>query len=182
MLGHTMTTIDKTKAKTTTAHVLAGKYLTFFLGRESYGLPVIKVREIIRFLVPTHVPQMPDYVVGVINLRGKIIPVVNLRLKFGLAANEASERTCTVVVQTESATNTTSLIGLVVDGVEEVVQVGVQDIEAALEFGPGAETNHIFGIATVKGAIKTLLNLDRVIATELIATAPSSNQRPCPSS
>jgi purine-binding chemotaxis protein CheW len=164
-----MTTIDRTESKAATAQSLAGKYLTFFLGRESYGLPVIKVREIIRFVVPTHVPQMPEHVVGVINLRGKIIPVVNLRRKFGLSASETSERTCTVVVQIRSIANTTALIGLVVDGVEEVVQVSAQDIETAPEFGPGAETDHILGMAKVKGAIKTLLDLDRVIATDYLA-------------
>lgn len=145
---------------------LAGKYLTFILGHESYGLPVIKVREIIRFVSATHVPQLPEHVEGVINLRGKIIPVINLRRKFGTAASEATERTCTVVVQIGGAGQHGTLIGLVVDGVEEVVQVGAQDIEPTPEFGPQADTQHILGMAKVKGAIKTLLNLDRIISTE----------------
>jgi purine-binding chemotaxis protein CheW len=163
------TTEAKSIGAANSASGLAGKYLTFILGRESYGLPVIKVREIIRFLTPTQVPQMPEYIEGVINLRGKIIPVVNLRRKFGLSAGVVSERTCTVVVQIQSATNPGSLIGLVVDGVEEVVQISAQDIEAAPEFGPATDTDHILGMAKVKGAIKTLLDLDRVIATDFIA-------------
>ena len=174
-----MTTIDRAEPKAATAQALAGKYLTFFLGRESYGLPVIKVREIIRFVGPTHVPQMPEHVVGVINLRGKIIPVVNLRRKFGLSASETSERTCTVVVQIRSVANATALIGLVVDGVEEVVQVSAQDIESAPEFGPGTETDHILGMAKVKGAIKTLLDLDRVIATDYLAVTTGQLNANC---
>ena len=153
------------------AQALAGKYLTFCLGPESYGLPVIKVREIIRFLAPTHVPQLPEHVEGVINLRGKIIPVINLRRKFGRPAGDATERTCTVVVQIAALSQAVSLIGLVVDGVEEVVQISAQDIEPAPEFGPGTDTHHILGMAKVKGAIKTLLNLDRIISTESLAAA-----------
>ena len=152
------------------AQSLAGKYLTFCLGNESYGLPVIKVREIIRFVSATHVPQLPEHVEGVINLRGKIIPVINLRRKFGSATREATERTCTVVVQIGSAT-TGSLIGLVVDGVEEVAQVGAQDIEPTPDFGPQADTQHILGMAKVKGMIKTLLDLDRIISKESLAAA-----------
>lgn len=148
---------------------LAGKYLTFMLGRESYGLPVIRVREIIRFLTPTHVPQLPESIEGVINLRGKIIPVVNLRLKFGLPAGEITERTCTVVVQINSTTRPQSMIGLVVDGVEEVVQISAADIEAAPEFGANVPTDHILGLAKVKGTISTLLDLDQVISLDLTA-------------
>lgn len=168
----TMTATTETlEAVGQSAQALAGKYLTFCLGNESYGLPVIKVREIIRFLAPTHVPQLPEHVEGVINLRGKIIPVINLRRKFGRAAGEATERTCTVVVQIAAASKAGSLIGLVVDGVEEVVQIAAPDIEATPEFGPEADTHHILGMAKVKGAIKTLLNLDRIISPESLEAA-----------
>jgi purine-binding chemotaxis protein CheW len=165
------TRTEKFETTTRPAQSLAGKYLTFFLGEESYGLPVIKVREIIRFLSPTHVPQLPEHVEGVINLRGKIIPVINLRRKFGLAACESGERTCTVVVNIKCADRGGALIGLVVDGVEEVVQISASDLEPTPEFGPGADTHHILGMAKVKGAIKTLLNLDQVISTDLIESA-----------
>ena len=149
----------------------AGKYLTFCLGAESYGLPVIKVREIIRFVNPTHVPQLPEHVEGVINLRGKIIPVINLRRKFGLAPVAPTERTCTVVVQIAAPSKAGALIGLVVDGVEEVAQISAQDLEATPDFGPQADTEHILGMAKVKGAIKTLLDLDRVVSSESIIAA-----------
>ncbi len=164
------------------APALAGKYLTFCLGAESYGLPVIKVREIIRFLAPTHVPQLPEHVEGVINLRGKIIPVINLRRKFCRPAGAATERTCTVVVQIAAASQAVSLIGLVVDGVEEVVQISAQDIELTPEFGPGTDTQHILGMAKVKGAIKTLLNLDRIISTESLAAATAQSKAAHPAS
>lgn len=165
------TTIEKFEPTVRPAQSLAGKYLTFFLGAESYGLPVIKVREIISFLPPTHVPQLPEHVEGVINLRGKIIPVLNLRRKFGLSAGEPSKRTCTVVVQIQSASKSEALIGLVVDGVEEVAQISAADLEPTPEFGPGAATHHILGMAKVKGVIKTLLNLDQVIPFQLNETA-----------
>src|SRR6266545_6005516 len=108
---------------------LAGKYLTFRLGDESYGIAVLKIREIIRLTLITVVPQMPDYIKGVINLRGKVIPVVDLRTKFGLAAAESNERTCIVVVQVELASGTKPFMGLIVDGVEEVAFIAAQDIE-----------------------------------------------------
>jgi purine-binding chemotaxis protein CheW len=166
-----MTTTETVEQVGRPAQTLAGKYLTFCLGAESYGLPVIKVREIIRFLAATHVPQLPEHVEGVINLRGKIIPVINLRRKFCLPAVESTERTCTVVVQISLAGKGNSLIGLVVDGVEEVVQISAQDIEGTPEFGPEADTHHILGMAKVKGAIKTLLDLDCIISSEALAAA-----------
>lgn len=162
------TTTEQFDTSAQSARALAGKYLTFCLGAESYGLPVIKVREIIRFVSPTHVPQMPAHVEGVINLRGKIIPVLNLRRKFGLAPAAPTERTCTVVVKVASDHKTGGLIGLVVDGVEEVVQIGAQDLERTPEFGPQGDTHHILGMAKVKGAIKTLLDLDQIMSTETL--------------
>jgi len=154
--------------ESTSLGALAGKYLTFTLGDESYGVPVLKVREIIRLTPITSVPQMPDYVKGVINLRGKVIPVVDLRLKFGLARAESNERTCTVVVQVELAGQNKTLMGLIVDGVEEVVQIGAQDIESTPDFGSSLDTAYILGMAKVKNAVKALLDIDKVVATETI--------------
>jgi purine-binding chemotaxis protein CheW len=145
------------------ASALAGKYLTFMLGDESYGLPVLKVREIIRFMAPTLVPQMPGYIRGVINLRGKVIPVVDLRLKFGLPIADTGERTCIVVVQVESAARLKILTGLVVDGVEEVTQVAAQEIEETPDFGSALDTEYILGMAKLKGKVKTLLDIDKVL-------------------
>ncbi len=151
-----------------------GKYLTFVLGGESYGIPVLKVREIIRHIEVTAVPQMPDYVKGVTNLRGKIIPVVDLRIKFGLASTETTERTCIVVVQVGSAATSKIQMGLVVDAVEEVANIAAGEIEPTPDFGTTLNTEYILGMAKVKGTVKSLLDIDQVVGvgeTEGIARA-----------
>ena len=114
---------------------LAGKYLTFILSRESYGIPVLKVREIIRLTSIKAVPQMPAYVKGVINLRGKIIPVIDLCLKFGVESAGSTESACIVVVQVNGPDNRPIQLGLAVDGVEEVCQFAAGDIEATPNLG-----------------------------------------------
>ena len=142
-----------------------GKYLTFFLSNESYGVDVLKVREIIRFLKITPVPQMPAYVKGVINLRGKVLPVIDLRLKFGLEAAEPTERTCIVVVRVQSGGHDITL-GMIVDSVEEVINLNESEIEETPEFGAKVDTAYLMGMAKVKGMIKTLLDIDKVISPE----------------
>ena len=158
---------------------LAGKYLTFFLGHESYGIPVLKIREIIQLATITSVPQMPDYIKGVINLRGKVIPVVNLRIKFGLAEAKTSERTCIVVVQVNLSGPNKALMGLIVDGVEEVAHLGEQDIEETPDFGASLDAEYIFGMAKVKGAVKALLDIDKVVAAETIKQVQQTLQSHC---
>jgi purine-binding chemotaxis protein CheW len=165
---------DQPDSKAEAARSLGGKYLTFILGRASYGIDVLKIREIIRLVEFTSVPQMPDFVRGVINLRGKIIPVVDLRLKFRLSSAESTERTCIVVVQVEITHGAKALVGLVVDGVEEVVNIGHNDIEEAPDFGTKLDTNHILGMAKIKGAVKTLLDINRVMAAETLAALDQS--------
>lgn len=142
---------------------LAGKYLTFSLGNEYYGVAVLKVREIIRMTAITSVPQMPSYVRGVINLRGKIIPVIDLRLRLGLADTAATDQTCIIVVQGQFAEGKTAQVGLVVDGVEEVINVVTSDIEGPPSFGAQMSAEYIIGMAKIKGTVKTLLNIDRVL-------------------
>ncbi|HVY70520.1 MAG TPA: chemotaxis protein CheW [Verrucomicrobiae bacterium] len=146
----------------------AGKYLTFVLGRESYGIAVLKIREIIRMIEVTRVPRMPEYVKGVINLRGKVIPVVDLRVMFGLGEAKDSERTCVVVVQIQLPSGARPFMGLVVDGVEEVINLGAADIEETPDFGASVNTEYILGMAKVKGAVKTLLDIDRVLAARTV--------------
>ncbi|MFZ2642977.1 MAG: chemotaxis protein CheW, partial [Verrucomicrobiia bacterium] len=107
----------------TTQQTIAGKYLTFTLGQESYGIKVLKIREIFRHTTVTAVAQMPPYVKGVINLRGKIIPVVDLRIKFGMALAETTKRTCVVVVQVKSSSSAVISMGILVDDVEEVANI-----------------------------------------------------------
>src|ERR1044071_77906 len=142
------------------ANSLAGKYLTVVLENEAYGIGVLKVREIIRLQKITPVPQMPTFVKGVINLRGRVIPIVDMRVKFGLKADFA-ERSCIVVVQVKLPTEQTVQMGLIVDSVEEVVTLQATEIEPTPEFGAKIDTAYLLGMAKVKGAVKTLLDIDR---------------------
>ena len=152
-----------TSAAPSETAALAGKHLTFMLGREHYGVPVLKVREIIRLCDITPVPQMPDYIRGVLNLRGKIIPVADLRIKFRLAKVENTDLTCIVVVSVNLPDKSSALMGLIVDAVEEVANLAAADIEPPPDFGAALETGYILGMAKVKGMVKTLLDLDRVV-------------------
>ncbi len=142
----------------------AGKHLTFVLGRECYGVPVLKVREIIRLCDITPVPQMPDYIKGVLNLRGKIVPVADLRIKFKLVSAKNTDLTCIIVVQVSLPGKTQAIMGLIVDAVEEVVNISAVDIEPTPDFGAALATDYILGIAKVKGSVKTLLDIDKVVA------------------
>ncbi len=144
---------------------LAGKYLTIVLDHEAYGIAVLTVREIIRCQKITPVPQMPDYVKGVINLRGRVIPIVDLRVKFGLNA-EFTERTCIVVVQVKLASGDAMQMGLIVDSVEEVVILTADSIEPTPDFGVRVSTDYLLGMAKVKGQVTTLLDIGRVVAPE----------------
>jgi purine-binding chemotaxis protein CheW len=140
----------------------AGKYLTFILGTGAFGIPILKVREIIRLLEITPIPRMPDYVRGVINLRGKIVPVIDLRMKFGLPNTSTTNRTCIIVTHVVMA-STTKLMGLIVDALEEVYQIGEEEIEPAPDFGKGAPTGYIQNMARIKGQVKALLNIDQIV-------------------
>jgi purine-binding chemotaxis protein CheW len=144
----------------------AGKYLTFTIEDESYGIDVLQVREIIRLTDITAVPQMPAYVRGVINLRGKIIPVIDLRVRFGFNNVKNTELTCIIVVQVKLPGGKLSQMGLIVDGVEEVMNMAGADIEETPDFGAKIDTDYILGMAKVKGAVKTLLNIDRVLTAD----------------
>jgi purine-binding chemotaxis protein CheW len=146
---------------------IAGKYLTIALGSESYGIAILKVREIIRLQKITPVPQMPPFVKGVINLRGRVIPIVDLRVKFGLAA-EFADRTCIVVVQIKLPSEQMVLMGLIVDSVEEVVSLAASEIEPTPDFGAQLNTEYLLGMAKVKGQVKTLLDIERVVAPEAV--------------
>jgi purine-binding chemotaxis protein CheW len=152
----------------TGARQQAGKYLTFTLQGESYGIDVLKVREIIRVTTITAVPQMPAYVRGVINLRGKIIPVMDLRLRFGFPDLAGTDHTCIIVVQVKLSDGKTTQMGLVVDGVEEVLNIAAADIEETPDFGGEIATDYIVGMAKVKGAVKTLLDIDGVVSVEAL--------------
>lgn len=154
------------------AHKLTGKYLTVVLENEAYGIDVLKVREIIRMQKITPIPQMPEFVKGVINLRGRVIPVVDLRVKFNLRA-DFGERTCIVVVQVTLPSSVVQM-GLVVDSVEEVVSLSAAEIEPTPDFGTRIDTTYILGMAKIKGVVKTLLEIDRVVSAQTVETLSKS--------
>lgn len=146
---------------------LAGKYLTFGLKGESYGIVVLKIREIIRLQPITPVPQMPAHIKGVLNLRGKIVPVIDLRMRFGLSDITDNDQTCIIVVKTELANGTSFQMGLIVDAVEEVVNISAEEIEPSPDFGTALDTSFILGLAKIKDKVKTLLDIDRVLAQDI---------------
>ncbi|HVS51187.1 MAG TPA: chemotaxis protein CheW [Opitutaceae bacterium] len=145
----------------------AGKYLTVLLADESYGIAVLKVREIVRLQKITAVPQMPACVKGVINLRGRVVPVIDLRVKFGLVA-AMSERTCIVVVHVGRESQRSIPLGLIVDTVEEVVSLSDADIAPTPSFGGAVHPEYLLGMAKGKDRVKTLIDIDRVLLGETI--------------
>ncbi|MFO7930365.1 MAG: chemotaxis protein CheW [Thermodesulfobacteriota bacterium] len=144
---------------------LAGKYLTFILGDEGYGLEILKVQEIIGMQEITKIPRTPDYVKGVINLRGKVIPIIDLRSKFAMPEQELTRKTCIIVVQVERAGNSL-IIGIIVDEVSEVLNIAGDQIEAAPTLGSRVDTHFILGMAKTDSAVKILLDIDKVLSAE----------------
>ena len=149
----------ETTATAVAARSRGGKYLTFFLAGEEYGLEILKVSEIIGLQPITRVPRMPDFVRGVINLRGKVIPITDLRRKFGMTDDDAAD-SCIIVVQMQGVAT-----GIVVDRVSEVVAIAETDIENSPSFGAGIRTEFLLGIGKSQGRVKLLLDIDRVLAT-----------------
>ncbi|PKN17588.1 MAG: chemotaxis protein CheW [Deltaproteobacteria bacterium HGW-Deltaproteobacteria-6] len=164
---------EQTKIMDQAVHAMTdkeGKYLTFNLAGEEYGIGILKVKEIIGIMPITIVPQTPKYIKGVINLRGKVIPVIDLRLKFSIAAAEFTERTCIIVVEIAAA-GRTILMGIVVDSVSEVLNIKGADIEATPSFGTKLNTEYILGMAKAAGSIKILLDIDRILSIEELQAA-----------
>jgi purine-binding chemotaxis protein CheW len=143
----------------------SGKYLTFHLGNEEFGIRVLKVREIMGIQEITAVPQTPGHVKGVINLRGKVVPVIDLRLKFGLPPAEYTQRTCIIVTQFQGESGLI-LMGVIVDGVSEVLNLAGSDIEDTPDFGEDVAAQYLLGMAKVKGKVKILLDIDKVLSAQ----------------
>ncbi|NLT74923.1 MAG: purine-binding chemotaxis protein CheW [Planctomycetes bacterium] len=158
-------TASKAQSSSATAQHKEGKYLTFALAHEEYGLEILKVREIIGYIDVTAVPQTPHYVKGVINLRGQVIPVVDLRAKFGMETTDVTEETCIIVVEIAHADRKFST-GIVVDRVQEVLDIPGQSIEEAPQFDSSVDTSFILGMGKVGDAVKILLDIDKVLAGE----------------
>lgn len=154
---------------TTGSKSRAGKYLTFKLAEEEFGLEILKVQEIIQLQAVTRVPRTPAYVRGVINLRGKVIPVVDLRLKFGMPHGTDTERTCIVVVQIRHG-DSMVVMGTIIDEVREVLDIPADSIEDTPSFGASIETEFILGMGKVGQSVKILLDIDRVLSADEIVS------------
>src|ERR1700749_2643685 len=153
------TTLSATEATGAQTDARAGKYLTFHLANEEFGIRVLKVREIMGLQEITAVPQTPAHVKGVINLRGKVVPVIDLRLKFGLAAADYTQRTCIIVTQVQGESGPV-MMGIIVDGVSEVLNLTGAEIEDTPDFGEEISGGYLLGMAKVKGKVKILLDID----------------------
>lgn len=159
----------ETQAKTGPSPTRGGKYLTFVLGKEEYGLEILKVREILGMMEITAVPQTPPFVKGVINLRGKVIPVIDLRRKFDMEEIAHTQETCVIVVDVSG-----TLMGIIVDTVREVLNIPEEHIEAPPKFGSKVRTDFILGMGKVDGKVKILLDIEKVLTSEelvLVANA-----------
>jgi purine-binding chemotaxis protein CheW len=145
----------------------ADKNLIFSLGTEEFGIQVLHIKEIIGMQEITAVPNMPPHIKGVINLRGQVIPVVDLSLKFAFAPREYTDRTCIVVVRSQN-NGRERLIGAIADGVTEVLTIAAEDIEQSPDFGSGAPVPYLLGMAKVRGKVKLLLDTTQVFSTEVM--------------
>lgn len=141
------------------------KLLTFSLGDEGYGVSILKVKEIIGMLDITPVPRTPDFIKGVINLRGKIIPIMDLRTKFGMDEQEYDERTCIIVIEIELK-GVQKLLGVVVDMVSEVVTISDDQIEPPPEYGTTTDHNFILGIGKIRDRVVIILDIEEVFLCE----------------
>jgi purine-binding chemotaxis protein CheW len=144
---------------------LAGKYLTFILVEEEYGLEILKVQEIIQMQAVTKVPRTPGYVRGVINLRGKVIPVIDLRKKFGLDTCKDTEKTCIIVMQISQGAGVV-VMGIIIDEVKEVLDIRAENIEETPSFGESVNTEFILGMGKIGNSVKILLDIDKVLSQE----------------
>lgn len=148
----------------------AGKYLTFQLGKEAYGIGIMKVQEIVGVMPVTRMPKLPHFVRGLVNLRGKVIPVFDLRLKFGLEKKEDTDRTCIIVVRLSldgtRADGSEVTLGIIVDEVSEVVNVPAEAIEPAPAFGSSVDVSFLLGVGKLGNKVVMLLDADRILPRE----------------
>ncbi|MDZ7260508.1 MAG: chemotaxis protein CheW [candidate division KSB1 bacterium] len=159
--------VTKSKSQAT-----GGKFLTFFLAGEEYGIEILKVQEIIGMMPITPVPRTPKFIRGVINLRGKVIPIMDLRLKFGMDAMGQTDETCIIVVKAQGIE-----MGIVVDKVSEVLDIAGEDIENAPNFGASVNTEYILGIGKSNGKVKLLLDIDKVVSIPNIMDISSAGEK-----
>jgi purine-binding chemotaxis protein CheW len=166
-----------TMAPAETAVDRGGKYLTFHLAGEEYGIEILKVNEIIGMLPITRVPRMPEAVRGVVNLRGKVIPVIDLRRRFLMAATEDTSATCIIVVQVRGTQT-----GVVVDTVSDVVDIHSDDVLDTPSFGADVNTDYLLGIARSESRVRLLLDIERVLAEHAVSAHAALEAEPEPQS
>lgn len=152
------TAVRGVEAESAQVSIEGGKFLSFFLGSEEYAIEILKVQEIIGLMPITPVPKMPHYIRGVLNLRGKIVPVMNLRSRFDLPAIEDTEETCVIVVQEEQY-----LMGVLVDKVSEVADIKTENIEDVPSFGIQGNSDYLAGIGKVKESVKMIIDVHKVL-------------------
>jgi purine-binding chemotaxis protein CheW len=152
------------------------QYLTFKLSEEMFGVDVVQVREILDFIKITKVPQTPDFMCGVINLRGNVVPVIDMRLKFGMEKTETTVDTCIVVMEVNFDEETT-VLGALVDSVQEVVELGPDEIEPAPRIGTKLKTDFIKGMGKRDGKFIILLDIDKIFSTEELIVVKHSQTK-----
>jgi purine-binding chemotaxis protein CheW len=167
-----MTTTGSRKKPAAVAVAAAALYLAFRLGDEVYAIEILRIREIVEYNPPTGVPMMPPSVRGVINLRGAVVPVIDLAIRFGRSATGVGKRTCIVIVETEHA-GATQVLGLLVDGVNAVMEISDDSIEPAPTFGVRVNTEFIAGMARINGRFVIILDISRVLSIEEMAAVGS---------
>ncbi len=145
------------------------KFLTFSLANEEYGIGIMKIKEIIGMMPVTVLPQTPEYVKGVINLRGKVIPIIDLRCKFNLEQVDPTERTCIIVIETENNEQIKILVGLIIDAVSEVINLKGDEVEPAPSMQTNLHEQLIIGLAKCENGVKILLDIDKVINYDELA-------------
>lgn len=166
-------TAEAKEVKSSGRETRAGKYLTFFLDNEEYGLEILKVQEIIGRMPITPVPKTPEHIRGVINLRGKIHPIMDLKLKFGMAGTEITDETCIIVVNAAKM-----MMGILVDRVSEVANIASGEIEDTPTFGSGIDTEYLLGVGKTGGRVRLLLDIDKVItAKDIIQIKRAADQK-----
>jgi purine-binding chemotaxis protein CheW len=162
-MAHTVVEQQGTSPVSDVGLQLAGKYLTFRLAEEEYGLEILKVQEIIQMQAVTKVPRTPDYVRGVINLRGKVIPVIDLRKKFGITSVNDTEKTCIIVIQIAQNSGRV-VMGIIIDEVKEVLDIKAENIEETPNFGISIDTQFIMGMGKIGQSVKILLDIDKIMS------------------
>ena len=160
-------TTDETIADVSSSEANTNKFLSFCLGTEEYGVEILCVREIIGVIDITPLPQTPEFIKGVINLRGKIIPVMELRKRFGLDSIEFTEETCIIVIEVTSGDDEQFQMGVIVDTVSEVLDIDPGHIEPAPRFGCKLSTDYIMGMGKTKDKVITILATEKVLTDEL---------------